>query len=266
MLLVGTSALLPACLLFTSLDDASGGPNPSSGEGGTPDVLPPSEASAAADGPTDAVPGTDAGFCGPTALPGEVFCTEFAGPTVSEGWSGLAGGVGTLELDQGNLRASVPVLAQYEQGKHVYRTIDGSFSTLSCSFAFRRDVLGEEDVSIAEMSVETSGEDYQLTLYTLPATGRLLVQRYPEDGGDNVGEETPADLAPATGQWHRVTLEVSTAQLRVYLDGQLSGSLPNRIPAAEIRTTFRLGVPQIDGDNLAPWELRFDDVRCILIP
>jgi hypothetical protein len=185
---------------------------------------------------------------------------------VSEGWSGLAGGVGTLELDQGNLRASVPVLAQYEQGKHVYRTIDGSFSTLSCSFAFRRDVLGEEDVSIAEMSVETSGEDYQLTLYTLPATGRLLVQRYPEDGGDNVGEETPADLAPATGQWHRVTLEVSTAQLRVYLDGQLSGSLPNRIPAAEIRTTFRLGVPQIDGDNLAPWELRFDDVRCNLIP
>ena len=268
LLLVGASALLPACLLFTSLDDASGGAAPAD-DASTPEVIAPSDAaesSTPTDAPFDAVPSADGGFCQTDAGAGEVFCTEVPGPTVAEGWSGLAGGVGSLELAQGNMLAKVPVLGQYEQGKFVYRTIDGKFSSLACSFAFRRDVLGEEDVSIAEMVVETSGEDYLLSLYTLPTTGRLLVQRYPEDGGDGVVEETPADLAAPIGEWHRVTLEVTTSQLRALVDGQLTASLSNTIPSAEIRTTFRLGIPQIDGDNLAAWELRFDDVRCILTP
>ena len=270
MLLVGASALLPACLLFTSLDNTTNGGEPAT-EGGAPDVATTSDTGSGTDTSTtdasvDVTPSTDGGFCQTDAGAGQVFCTEFNGPTVAEGWSGLAGGVGALELDQGNMLAKVPVVGQYENGKFVYRYIDGAYSTLSCSFAFRRDVLGEEDTTIAEMDVQTGGEDYLIALYTLPTTGRLLTQRYPEDSGDGVVNETPADLATPVGEWHRVTLENTTTQIRVYVDGQLNGTLTTAATPAEIRTTFRLGLPQIDGDNTAAWELRFDDVRCILTP
>ena len=267
MLLVGASALMPACLLFTSLDNTTNGADPPANEAGSPDVTSTTDTSTpAVDAAIDATPSAEAGFCLTDAGAGQVFCTEFNGPTLAEGWSGLSGGVGILELDQGNLLAHVPVVGQYEQGKYVYRYVDGAYSTLSCSFAFRRDVLGEEDVTVAEMDVQTGGEDYLIALYTLPTTGRLLTQRYPEDGGDGEVTETPIDVATPLGEWHRVTLENTTTQIRVFIDGQLNGSLTTAATPAEIRTAFRLGLPQIDGANTAPWELRFDDVRCILTP
>jgi hypothetical protein len=268
MLLVGACALLPACLLFTSLDNTTNGGEPAPGEGGTPDVATPDTAdtSVTLDATNDATPAADGGFCQTDAGAGQVFCTEFAGAAVSDDWSGLAAGVGSLELAQGNMLAKIPVVAEYEQGKFVYRNIDGAFGTLSCSFAFRRDVLGEEDLSIAELEVQTGGEEYLVALYTRTTGGRLLMQRYPEDGGDGVVSEVPIDLAPAVGEWHRVTVEVGSPQIRVLIDGKLTGSLANAPTPAEIRTVFRLGVPQVDGENTAPWELRFDDVRCILTP
>lgn len=270
MLLVGASALLPACLLSTSLDNTTNGGEPPT-EGGSPDVASTTDSGTGTDTSTndasvDVTRSADGGFCQTDAGAGQVFCSEFAGTTVSEGWSGLAPGAGTLELDQGNMLAKIPLVAQYDQGRFVYRHVDGAFSKLSCSFAFRRDLLDEEDLSIAELAVETGGEDYLVALYTLPTNGRLLTQRYPEDGGNGVVTETPIDLAAPIGTWHRVNVEVGSPEIRVYIDGQLSGSLANATTPPQIRTTFRLGVPQVDGDNTAPWELRFDDVRCILTP
>jgi hypothetical protein len=269
MVLVMATAMLPACLLFTSLDETSGG-GEFPGDGGTSDVVVPAadaaDSSVGADAPIDAVPRTDAGFCLQDAGPGQVFCTEFPGPTVAEGWSSLASGVGSLELDQGNLLAKVPVLPAYDEGKYVARIIDGVFSSLACSFAFRRDVLGEELVSIAELIVEMNAAEYNLQLYTGVTTGRLLVARYPGDGGDGDNLQAVANVAPPIGEWHRYTIEATKTHVRAYVDGQLEASIEHGTPLAQLRSTFKLGIPRIDGDNLQPWQMRFDDVRCTLSP
>jgi hypothetical protein len=272
MAFVATCAMLPACLLFTSLDDTSGGAEPPAAEAGPNDGTAPATETGAVDAPsgdasTDGgIPTPEAGFCAQDAGPGVVLCSEFSGTDPSAGFSGLGGAVGTLELDEGNLLARVPVLGQYEQGKHVYQIVNGAFSILSCSFAFRRDVIGDELISVAELAVQTNAEHYSVFLYTAPTSGRLLVADYPADGGDGIFNSTAAGLGAQPGEWHRVGLEATATHVRVYIDGQLDVSLPHQSVPAAFQTTFKLGIPQIDGDNLQPWELRFDDVRCIRMP
>lgn len=266
MLLVAASAMLPACLLFTSLDDASGGADPANDSGSDTNAsdAPLSPSDAAGDAVADA--NLAARFCEQDGGPGLVFCADFDGTDLAEGWSGLASGAGELLLDQKALLAKVPTTTAYSKGKHLFRDIDGVFTSLSCSFAFRRDVLGDESVIIAALAVETNAEYYTAYLYATVTSGQLLVQKFPADGGEPTATSGTANFGFPIGEWHRLTIEATKTQVRASIDGQLETSLVHDTTAKAIRTKLELGEPEISASNTKPWELRFDDVRCNLIP
>ena len=263
--LAALAATLSACLLFTSLDDTTGGaePSPDGGtgdaEGGSPD------ASSAVDGNTnDVTPPVDGGrFCSGDA---GFFCADFDDPPIDKGWTGLSTGVGTLSLDKNALVADVPITTDYQAGSFLFEKMNKTFSVLSCSFDFGRDVIGEHQTSFIELHVATADQLYDAILYTAPVEGRLLVYTYPGDGGNGDATQTNAAVAFPAGESHRITLEVNGTQARAFVDGQLTASLPHNVPLTPIQTTLRFGEPQIDGANATAWKLRMDNLRCDLTP
>src|SRR5689334_3906971 len=108
-------ALLPACLLFTSLDDASGGGDPSTNDASTNDGAATSSdaSSGGSDASSDVASNPDARFCEQDGGPGLILCADFDGTNIEQGWTGLAGGAGELLLDQKTLLAKVPATTEY---------------------------------------------------------------------------------------------------------------------------------------------------------
>ena len=100
------------------------------------------------------------------------------------------------------------------------------------------------------------------TLMPLSVSHGYSQSSSPFSGASSVNE-SPVDLAFPIDEWHRVTLETTSTQVKFYIDGVLNGTVAHQTVPTPLRTTFKVGIPQIDGDNLQPWELRFDDVRCI---
>src|SRR6185295_12100705 len=114
LVLAALAGNLAACLLFTSLDDTSGGGEPANdastneagpgGDGGA-------DAPASIDGGSDVAVADGGRFCSGDA---GYFCADFDDPPLDTGWSGLSTGVGTVSFDNKSLLAEAPITADYE--------------------------------------------------------------------------------------------------------------------------------------------------------
>lgn len=260
---------LGACFVFCSTYEASEPPSDAGGADDADDAGEASDDDATSTDAADAAVATR--YCEIDA--GQIFCADFDVGSMQRGWDSVALPVGTLVTDGDAstspplaLVATAPVTTQFQLGARLEKTFDGDYQSLTCSFSVRRELVGGAIISMAELRVETAGNDYELGAFAETTSGLLRYVDIPSDGGNAIVSDQGAPLAFPVGEWHRVGLQLTPQRARIYVDGALVSARVRGTVPTPLTTTFKLGIPTIEQPNDTPWRFRYDDVQCVKTP
>lgn len=269
---LGIPAALAAISSCTSTANLSGGADDAGVETGAD-----ASSDSSGGGPDGATDAADANafdaWSSCAADAGQIFCDDFDHGVLGQAWTKMSAGPGSLTLDNDishsapySLVATADVTGAYAEGPALTKDFSGTFDTVSCTFAFRRDGVGDARIEIADLAVTTGPTVFRADLLMGPTDGYLEVFTTPSDGGPTTGDNVTAPLAFVVGTWHELTMTIDRKSATLLVDGALAGKLDHGNDVTPASWSWRIGTPVIDTANATPWQIRFDDVRCFRTP
>jgi hypothetical protein len=263
-----------ACLLFTSLDDLSGGADADAGGGTATDGASGADGRTDGGGTTtiDAAPNDGANTANgrPCSLDtGDVFCASFDVGALADGWDSLSQPNGTMALEENasfspprSALANLESTGTYIQGPFLQKNLVGPITTLSCSIAFRRDVVGTSPTTFFQLIAFFGGNDaYTAQVTTGTTAGDFSVNRY-VDGGNLPLRSATAPVAFPIGEWHIVTIMGDAQNVHLLVDGAEVAALAHDFTVPSAGARIRVGLFDINSGAATSWSVHYDDVRC----
>ncbi|MDK9700708.1 MAG: choice-of-anchor D domain-containing protein [bacterium] len=144
----------------------------------------------------------------------------------------------------------------------MYNTVGSGFSTTKVSLCAWISVTGAGDHNPRIMSVGPTGSSYQYYRLNLVGTGstRYISFGVSQNGTSTAFQHNSTGTIPTNGSWHFVVATYDGAQVKLYIDGALSGTHSQTAALGSFSNTARLQIGYSDNgyDRFAG---KIDDVR-----